>query len=184
MRSVGDRRATATARDGHPVLLRRVTADDEPALLAFMQALSVTSRRLRFFSAWCDLDEAAHWAAGADGTDRIGILATDLDGQILAHAVCCRSPGFRAEVAVEVSETHRHQGLATILIVRLAAEAEQQGIRFFVAKVLPDNREMLAVFSDGFDASRTAAHDAVDIEFPTSAWRLVASRLGRSAPPL
>jgi hypothetical protein len=80
------------------------------------------------------------------------------------------------------SQTHRHQGLATILLVALAAEAEQQDIRFFVAEVLPDNREMLAVFSDGFDASRTAAPSEVDIEFPTSAWRLVASRLERAGP--
>jgi ribosomal protein S18 acetylase RimI-like enzyme len=174
----------SSMRDGRPLLLRHVAADDEPALLTFMQALSPDSRRLRFFSAGCDLDEAAHWAASADGSDRIGILATDLAGRILGHAVCCRLPGLRAEVAVEVSETDRHQGLATILIVRLAAEAEQEGIRFFVAEVLPDNREMLAVFGDGFDASRTAAFGEVDIEFPTAAWRLVASRLGHSAPPL
>jgi L-amino acid N-acyltransferase YncA len=178
MSSVGDLEDTATARDGRPVLLRCVAAADEPALLAFMRALSLDSRRLRFFSACCDLDAAAHWAAGADGVDRIGILATDLDGQILGHAVCCRFPGFRAEVAVEVSETHRHRGPATILMTRLAAEAEQQGIRFFVAEVLPENREMLAVFGDGFHASRTVAVGEVDIEFPTSAWRLVASRLG------
>jgi L-amino acid N-acyltransferase YncA len=182
MSSVGELKSTATARDGRHVVLRHVAAGDEPTLLAFMQALSVESRRLRFFSACCNLHEAAHWAAGADGSDRIGILATDTDGQILAHAVCCRFAGVRAEVAVEVSETHRHQGLATILITRLAAEAEQQGIRFFVAEVLPDNREMLAVFSDGFDASHTAAVGEVDIEFPTSAWRLVASRLERPQP--
>jgi ribosomal protein S18 acetylase RimI-like enzyme len=184
MSSLADLRATATARDGRPVLLRHVAAGDEPALLAFMQALSLGSQRLRFFSACCDLHEAAHWAAGADGSDRIGILATDLDGQILAHAVCCPFPGSRAEVAVEVSEAHRHQGLATILITRLAAEAEQQGIRFLVAEVLPENREMLAVFGDGFDASHTAAVGEVDIEFPTSAWRLVASRLRPPQPLL
>jgi ribosomal protein S18 acetylase RimI-like enzyme len=172
----------ATTRDGRPLQIRHVTRDDEPALLAFMTALSVTSRRLRFFSAGCDLAEAALWAATADGSDRIGILATDLAGQILAHAVCCRLPGSAAEVAIEVSESQRHQGLATILIVRLAAEAEAQGIRSFVAEVLPDNREMLAVFSDGFEASRTAADGEVDIAFPTSAWRLVAGRLRRAQP--
>lgn len=181
---MGDLKAAVTARDGRLVLLRHVAPDDEPPLLAFMQALSAESRRLRFFSAWCNLDAEAHWAASADGSNRIGILATDLTGQILGHAVCCRFSGFRAEVAVEVSETHRHQGLATILLARLAAEAEQQGIRFFVAKVLPDNREMLAVFSDGFDASHTAAAGEVEIEFPTSAWRQVASRLGRPQRPL
>lgn len=59
--------------------------------------------------------------AGDDGSDRIVILATDVDGQILAHAV----------------------------------------------------------FSDGFDALHTAAVGEVEIDFPTSAWRLMASRLQR-----
>ena len=172
----------ATARDGRALQIRHVTPADETALLEFMRALSAASRRLRFFTGGSDLAEAARWAADADGRDRIGILATDSDGQILGHAVCCRLPHAAAEVAVEVSETQRHQGVATILIVRLAAEAEAQGIRSFVAEVLPDNREMLAVFSDGFDASRTTVDGEVDIEFPTAAWRLVASRLAVPSP--
>lgn len=172
----------ATARDGRPLRIRHVEPGDEPALLAFMRALSPESRRLRFFSGGEDLTEAAHWAADANGRDRIGILATNVAGEILGHAVCCRlSAGTAAEVAVEVGEAQRHQGLATMLIVRLAAEAEAQGIPSFVAKVLPENREMLAVFSDGFGAAGTVAHGEVDIEFPTAGWRLVASRLERSA---
>jgi L-amino acid N-acyltransferase YncA len=165
-------------RDGSAIRIRHVTPEDEPALLAFMQRLSPESRRLRFFSPATNLDEAARWAAGADGTDHIGVVALDPREQILAHAACVRMYGPRAEVAVEVDETHRHQGLATILITRLAREAEQQQIRHFVAEVLPDNREMLAVFSDGFDASRHFADGEVDIEFPTSAWQLPPTRLG------
>jgi L-amino acid N-acyltransferase YncA len=173
----------ATTRDGCPVQIRHVAPDDEPALLAFMAALSPASRRLRFFTGATDLAKAAHWAADADGSNRIGILATGELDQILGHAVCCRlRASTAAEVAVEVSETQRHRGLATILIVRLAAEAEAKGIRSFVAEVLPDNREMLAVFSDGFDASRTATDGEVDIAFPTAAWRRVASRLEGSRP--
>ena len=90
--------------------------------------------------------------------------------------------GARAEVAIEVDETHRHQGLATILIARLAREAEAKQIRHFVAEVLPDNREMLAVFNDGFDASRRFADGEVDVEFPTSAWQLPPGRFGHPQP--
>ncbi len=90
--------------------------------------------------------------------------------------------GSRAEVAVEVDETHRHQGLATILITRLAREAEQKQIRYFVAEVLPDNHEMLAVFGDAFDASRQFVDGEIEIEFLTSAWKFPLSRLDPTHP--
>jgi hypothetical protein len=167
----------ATLRDGSQVRVRHVVAGDQPALLAFMQRLSPESRRLRFFSPACDLESAARWAASADGVDHLGLVAIGSHGRILGHAVCVRMYGPRAEVAVEVAESCRHQGLATILITRLAHEAEQKQIRYFVAEVLPENHEMLAVFHHGFDASRHAADGEVDIEFPTAAWRLTESRL-------
>lgn len=169
-------------RDGSLVGVRQVSAADEPALLAFIQRLSPESRRLRFFSPACDLESAAHWAAGADGIDHLGLLAIDSHGEILGHAACVRMYGPRAEVAVEGAESCRHQGLATILITRLAREAEQKRIRYFVAEVLPENREMLAVFHDGFDASRHVADGEVDIEFPTSAWRLSENHLADPEP--
>jgi L-amino acid N-acyltransferase YncA len=185
--SPGQRRQKSTAmdhgvtlRDGSEIEIRHVTPDDQPALLAFMQELSPESRRLRFFTPACDLLEAARWAASADGVDHIGLVALDPDDQILAHAACVRMYGPRAEVAVEVDETHRDQGLATILITRLAREAEQKQIRYFVAEVLQDNHEMLAVFNDGFDASRHLADGEVDVEFPTAAWQLPPSRFGPS----
>jgi len=165
----------ARLRDGTEIRVRHVTRGDEPVLLAFMRRLSPESRRLRFFSPACDVESAACWAAGADGIDHLGLVAIDSHGQILGHAACVRMYGPRAEVAIEVDETYRHQGLATLLITRLAREAEQKQIRSFVAEVLPDNHEMLAVFQDGFDASRQFADGEVDIEFPTTAWRLPAS---------
>jgi L-amino acid N-acyltransferase YncA len=174
--------SAVTLRDGSEIRIRHVTPEDQPVLLAFMQQLSPESRRLRFFSPACDLLKAARWAASADGTDHIGIVALDASGRILAHAACVRMHGPRAEVAVEVGETHRHQGVATILIARLAREAEQKQIRSFVAEVLPDNHEMLAVFSDGFDASRQFADGEVDIEFPTASWQLPPDRFEPARP--
>jgi acetate---CoA ligase (ADP-forming) len=144
-----------------------------------MEQLSPESRRMRFFSPACDLRAAAKWAASADGLDHIGILAIDDRGQILGHAACVRTDGPRAEAAIEVDETHRHQGLATILIAKPAREAEQKQIRHFVAEVLPETHEMLDVIHDGFDADCQLANGEVDIEFPTSAWQLPPSRLGK-----
>lgn len=171
-----------TLRDGSEILIRRVPPDDQPALLALMPQLSSESRRLPLFSPACDLLEAARWAASADGTDHLGLVAVDPGDQILAHAARIRMYGPRAEFAVEVDETDRHQGLATILLTRLAREAEQKQISYFVAEVLPDNHEMLAVFNDGFDASHLFAEGEVDLEFPTAAWQLPPSRFGPSRP--
>lgn len=164
-------------RDGSEILVRHVGAGDERPLLAFMQRLSPESRRLRFFSPAYDLESAARWAASADGIDHFGLVAFSSEDQIVGHAACVRMYGPRAEVAVEVDETWRHRGLATALIARLAREAEHKQIRSFVAEVLPENLEMLAVFHDGFDASPHVVDGEVDIEFPTIAWRLSETRL-------
>lgn len=49
-------------------------------------------------------------------------------------------------------------------------------ITTFVAEVLPENRAMLDVFRDGFDA-HVRFHDGTDTaEFPTAAWRLARER--------
>lgn len=173
---------TARLRNGAAIRVRHVTPHDEPCLLQFMEQLTPEFRRMRFFSAAYDLRAAARRAASADGTDHIGIVATDDRGHMLGHAACARMYGARAEVAIEVDETHRHQGLATILIATLAREAEQKQIRHFVAGVLPDNHKMLAVFNDGFDASQKFADGEVDIEFPTSAWQLPPDRFGHPQP--
>jgi L-amino acid N-acyltransferase YncA len=158
-------------RNGVSVQVRSVHPDDRPAVLAFLTELSEPSRQMRFFTAAANLTTAASWAAGADGRNHLGLLALDDAGQIVAHAACCRVYGRRAEVAVEVSERSRHQGLATMLIAELARRAEALGIHAFIAEVLPQNHEMLAVFHDSFDATQSLHAGEVDIEFPTSAWR-------------
>jgi L-amino acid N-acyltransferase YncA len=151
---------------------------DAAGLLAFLRSLSPEARQFRFFSAACDIDAAARWAASADGSDQIGLVAIDRDGKIVGHATCARLYGPRGEVAVEVDENHRHLGLASILLRRLAHEAEHQGIRRLVAEVLPENHEMLSVFHDEFDASQHRTNGEIDIEFPSRAWQSSPARAG------
>jgi hypothetical protein len=75
------------------------------------------------------------------------------------------------------------EGLGTILIERLAELAEGLGIETFVAQVLPDNRAMLDVFREGFDA-HVRWREGVDfVEFPTAAWRLARERFPAAAGP-
>lgn len=162
-------------RDGSYVVVRPVSEQDEPALRSFLADLSERARHLRFFTGAADLASAARLAATTGG-DRYGVLAHDDTGMVVGHALYVQVDDARAEVAVEVADRLHDRGLGTILIERLANVAEERGIERFLAEVLPQNRAMLAVFRDGFDA-HIALRDGSDaVEFPTSAWRTAHER--------
>jgi GNAT superfamily N-acetyltransferase len=162
------------------VAVRAVTSEDEAAIFAFLSGLSVGSRRLRFFSAAIDLRAEAHRGAAGDDVDHHGVLAMAPEGRVVGHAIYVRDPrSERAEVAVEVADDLHHLGLATLLMIRLAQFAEDRKITRFFAEVLPENRDMLAVFCDGFAATTVAGRDQVDVEFPTSSWRAAHERFER-----
>jgi two-component system, NarL family, response regulator NreC len=171
-----------TLRDGSSVTVRAVGPGDEAPLLKFLTDLCADSRRLRYFSGCVDVAGAAHWAAGTPA-DRDGLLAHDEMGVLVAHAACVQLDQTRAEVAIEVADHLHDRGLGTILLERLAAVAEERGVTRFVAEVLPENRLMLDVFRDGFDA-RVALHGGIEmVEFPTSSWRLARERFDGQASP-
>jgi L-amino acid N-acyltransferase YncA len=164
-------------RDGFSVRVRRATPADEPDLRGFLGGLCLEARRFRFFTAGVNLDAAAHWAA-ASGSDRLGLVAHDQGGTLIGHAAFIQLGSKRAEVAVEVADRLHGDGLGTILIERLAELAEAQGIEQFVAEVLPENRAMLEVFCDGFDAHVRMRAGVETVEFPTATWRVARERFG------
>lgn len=137
-------------RDGLSVTIRPASVRDEPALRSFLDGLCLEARRLRFFSGAVDISSAAHLAATTDVQHR-GLVAHD-EGVLVGHATYVQLDETRAEVAVEVADHLHGRGLGTIFIERLAIIAEQRGITHFVAEVLSENRAMLDVFREGFDA--------------------------------
>lgn len=162
-------------RDGSRIVVRPVCEHDEPALRSFLAGLCGRARYLRFFSSAADVAGAAHMAA-ATGPGRYGLLAHDEAGVLVGHALYIQFDDARAEVAVEVADHLHGRGLGTILIEHLAIVAEEHGITRFTAEVLPQNRTMLAVFCDGFDAHVTLLDGSDAVEFPTSAWRTARAR--------
>jgi GNAT superfamily N-acetyltransferase len=158
-------------RDRLAVSIRSVTTEDEGVILAFLSGLSLGSRRLRFFSGAVDLRAAAHRGAAGDDADHHGVLAILPGRGVVGHAVYVRLPGSdRAEVAVEVVDDLHRRGLATMLLISLAQVAEARQIRHFFAEVLPENRDMLTIFGDGFGAETVLRQDEVDVEFSISSW--------------
>ncbi len=164
--------------------VRQATTEDEGALRSFLSGLCLEAQRLRFFTGAANLTQAAHLAAVVD--DRhFGLIAHDQAGMVVGHGIFVLVDETRAEVAVEIADHLRGRGLGTVLVEELAAAAERRGVTRFIAEVLPDNRAMLDVFRDGFDA-RITLHNGTDaVEFPTASWRLAHERfahepMGRS----
>ena len=133
------------------MLIRIVTPEDHGALCEFLAGLCLEARRLRFFSGGVDIDRVAHSVA-ATGRDRLGLLAVNEEGAIVGHAVAIAVAARRAEVAVEVADELHGEGLGTILIERLAELCENARYRDVRRPGPGDNRAMLDVFREGFDA--------------------------------
>ncbi len=167
----------AALRDGRRVRIRAVQAADEPAILKLLVSLSPESRRLRFFSSATDLGRAAHEAVDGRWPSMIGLVAlAEPDDELVAHALAVPMDPARAEVAFEVADAYHGQGAGTLLLIRLAALAESHGIEQFVAEVLPENHDMLAVFHDAFPEHVTFEPGVVTVEVPTRAWRSARER--------
>jgi GNAT superfamily N-acetyltransferase len=165
----------ARLRDGSNLAIRCTKCGDEQALREFLGHLTANSLRFRFFTGAANIDSAAHWAAVSE-PGGCGIVAIDEAGELVGHAAYVPIDARSAEVAVEVADRLHGHGLGTILVERLAEQAERRGVAQFVAEVLPENRAMLDVFRDGFDAKVTFDRGTDAVEFPTSAWRLARER--------
>jgi acetyl coenzyme A synthetase (ADP forming)-like protein len=156
-------------RDGSALHLRPVKAGDEPAVHAFLESLSPQSVGLRFFGA-PDLGWATKWSVDVDYADSYALVATTgAEQRIVGHGAYVRTGGDRAEVAFMVADDWQGRGVATIMLLHLAAAAEEHGISRFVAEVLPQNERMLDVFQEsGFSSRRRLKDQAIEIELPTS----------------
>ena len=155
-------------RDGSSVHVRPVRPEDRAALLAFLQGLSVDSRRLRFFSAGANLTEAAeHWSTST--CDRCSLVAVaGIDGRIVAHALYERGSEKRAEVAFVVADDYLGRGIGTHLLARLVEAAREDGIDVFEAYVLPENARMIEVFREsGIPIRLRSQPGQILVELPT-----------------
>jgi acetate---CoA ligase (ADP-forming) len=159
-------------RDSSTVHVRPVTAEDAPAVHAFLEGLSPESIALRFFSSFPDLDRAVRWATQVDDQHRYGLIATSsADGRVVAHAGWEREPDRpeRAEVAFAIADAMQHNGFGTILLGQLTEAADQAGVAVLSAEVLPQNHRMLHVFRDsGFPLTTRTLPGVVLVELATS----------------
>ncbi len=147
--------ANETLRDGRPVVVRAIRAEDKHAMLDAYHDLDSRTIYLRFFAAhgeptaaelrdWTEVDFASvvrliACLPGPRGERIIGGASYAL----LAPG----NPAAGAEISFTIEEDFQGQGLAGKLLQHLVGIARTAGITHFVAETLVENRAMVSVFA-------------------------------------
>ncbi len=146
-KEVADGRADLTLRDGERFSVRRVRAQDAPALQRLVARSSDRSVELRFFGPMKKLsDEAARRFADVDGENRFALVALDPDdeGEIVGVARYAREGDTDgAEYAALIEDRFQGKGLGVELTRLLVQAARERGVRHLHALVMRDNVRML-----------------------------------------
>jgi GNAT superfamily N-acetyltransferase len=151
---------TIALRDGTEVLVRRLAAGDEDALLAFFQAIPEAER---FFlkDDVTSADLIGGWVRDAERPDpepsqtalapaspsgrtvgrAFALIAVD-DGRVLAEAALVRrrgaARGHLADLRVVVAQDYRHRGLGTAILSELLDVARDSGLNGVLFEAVAD----------------------------------------------
>jgi RimJ/RimL family protein N-acetyltransferase len=140
---------TLTLPSGVEIPFRVIRPEDAPALQRLHGRCSERTIYLRFFGPMKKLsDEKARYFASTDGVDHFGLVALDPQDQneIIGVVRYARTPDDeRAEYAALVEDRWQGEGVGADLTRRLIDEARDNGVRFFYALIMGENKRMLNV---------------------------------------
>ncbi len=164
--------ADVVLRDGSIGHVRPVRPSDATLIQQFHERQSKESIYLRFFAPLPRLsDKDAYRFANVDYRERVALVmeADDRMVGIARYDRVSESPP-RAEVAFNVSDDFQGRGVGSVMLEHLVAIGQEGDVQEFTADVLPQNRKMLAVFSDaGFEVSRHFDDGVVALSFRIAA---------------
>jgi len=140
-------------RDGSSVVIRPLAAGDEAAIASWFTSwfagLSAETLYARLFVLLQRLDPRIESAlARVDRCEHEAIMAFAPDGVTVGIARCLRvdKPGS-AEVTVTVADAWQGQGIASVLLERVAARARSVGIEQLTAICLAGNLTLIRLLS-------------------------------------
>jgi RimJ/RimL family protein N-acetyltransferase len=147
------------------VTIRAIRPDDRERLLAAFKELDERTVYLRFFGPKQVSQQALTEATDVDFVRTVALVVCMQNGEgekIIGGgryiAFGDAEPPDRAEVAFMVEEDYQGLGIASLTLRHLAGIAKDKGIIQFHAEVLPENKEMLAVFNrSGFPVKQEFA---------------------------
>jgi GNAT superfamily N-acetyltransferase len=139
----------AALRDGTPVRIRAVRADDKEHLRLAFESLSPATINRRFFHSKKGLtSEELRMVTELDFRDHVSLAMTvEEEGNerfiAVARFVRDAAGSERAELALTVVDAYQHRGAGTLLLRQLVAVARRMGVRQLLALVLDENEDML-----------------------------------------
>lgn len=143
----------ATLRDGTEIFFRPIKPVDETPLSEMLYSLSEESVRTRYMTRTMAFPhEKVQQFTNIDYKDNLAIVGVvpGVGGEdIVAIAQYYLDPKTQAaEVAFLVQDEWQQKGMGTFLLEYITQVARQRGVKRFYAKVMPDNRSMLAIFQN------------------------------------
>jgi GNAT superfamily N-acetyltransferase len=144
-------------RNGTPVLIRPIRADDKRLLEDGLRHLSQTSIQRRFLSPKPRFSSSElRYLTEVDGWDHVALMAespTQPARRLIAVARYVRDPEHpeTAEAAIVVRDDFQRRGLGSLLAEELAQRARMRGVRRFTATMASDNvpaRRLLEKLTD------------------------------------
>jgi RimJ/RimL family protein N-acetyltransferase len=145
-------------RNGCPVEIRALRADDRAELMTAISRTSMQSLFRRFFIAKRGFTEQEiAFFLDIDFVHHVALVAlVDENGQqvIVAGGRYIVVQPDRAEVAFAVVDEYQGKGIGTALMRHLTGIAHASGLNQLIAEVLPENIPMLKIFKkSGFRVS-------------------------------
>jgi GNAT superfamily N-acetyltransferase len=157
------------------VTVRELTRTDGAAVDAVLARLSPRSRYLRFQTGIGRVNTWMRRAlADVDGHDRVGMvaeMATPGGPAAIGLAHLYRVDEFRAEVAFAVVDACHRRGVGRRLLEALRERAVDLGYHEVVARVLPENDQVLRLAHRNFPGLLSQRRgDVVELRYPLGAF--------------
>jgi acyl-CoA hydrolase/GNAT superfamily N-acetyltransferase len=161
----------STLRDGTEIFFRPIKPTDEPALSEMLYSLSEQSVKTRYMTRTAafphrhvqqltNVDYKKDFAI-------VGVVPSASGEEIVAIAQYFLDPQTQAaEVAFVVQDEWQQKGMGTFLLDYITKIARQRGVKRFYAKVLPNNKPMLAIFhNSGYKVNTEFDGDVYNITY-------------------
>jgi acyl-CoA hydrolase len=158
-------------KDGTEIFFRPIKPTDEPALSEMLYSLSEESVHTRYMTRTVafphrDIQQLTN-IDYKNNLAIVGVVPGVSGEEIVAIAQYFLDPKTHAaEVAFLVQDEWQQKGMGTFLLDYITKIARQRGVKRFYAKVLPNNRPMLAIFhNSGYKVNTEFDGDVYNISY-------------------
>ncbi|MFM8393188.1 MAG: GNAT family N-acetyltransferase, partial [Acidobacteriota bacterium] len=173
-------------REGSVLRMRPLQPEDRDALIRLFNRCSPDTKRFRFLRMITSLpDSMLDQLVAVDGRENVALVVLqgkDEGEEVVAVGRYHIMPERRevAEVSFLVEDAMQRRGIGTVLLDTLAEIGRENGIHYFSADVLADNRTMLSVFRKaGYAITSGISYGVTHLEFPISRSEVAETRRER-----